>query len=116
VGKDSSSNSQAQSQQSQYSVNKYYLGRTLPAFVVITHKEEYLTDTIGIKLLKEQGILKKDGIGDDIDMDAGDASKYGKDAVNGIVRYIIDDKKYPNAYYHIVKTMKYIGLADKHSH
>jgi len=88
-----------------------YVGRRALALVVVTHKEEYLTDTIGIKLLKKQGILKNDGIGNDIDLNPGDTSKYGNDAANGIVRFIIDDKKYPNAYYHIVKTMKYVGPA-----
>jgi hypothetical protein len=88
-----------------------YVGRRALALVVVTHKEEYLTDTIGIKLLKEQGILKKDGIGDDIDPGPNDTAKYGNDAANGIVRFIIDDKKYPNAYHHIIKTMKYVGPA-----
>ncbi len=88
-----------------------YVGRRALALVVVTHKEEYLTDTIGIKLLKAQGIIKKDSIGDDIDPGPNDTSKYGNDAANGIVRFIINDKKYPNAYHHIIKTMKYVGVA-----
>jgi hypothetical protein len=93
-----------------------YVGRRALAQVIVTHKEEYLTDTTGVKLLTEQGYLRKDGAADEYDLRPGDTGKYGNDAANGIIRFIIDDKKYPNAHNHIVKTMKYIGLYTKPSH
>jgi hypothetical protein len=93
-----------------------YVGRRAFALVVVTHKQEYLADTTSIKFLKTQGYLKNDGVGDDIDLNPGDTTKYGNDAVNGVVTYIIDDKKHPKAYAQVVKTMKYIGPAAIRGH
>ncbi|HEY2580914.1 MAG TPA: hypothetical protein VGI43_03865 [Mucilaginibacter sp.] len=89
---------------------KYYLGRRAIALVVVTHNEEYLADSTSMKMVEEKWI-KLTRL-DAFTPNPTDTLKYGSNAVNGVDRYIIDDKKYPKAYSKIITMMRYVGPVD----
>jgi len=58
------------------------IGRRAIALVVITYNQEYLADS------------------------ASDTIKYGKNAINGVNKYVINDERYPKAYLKFINAMK----------
>ncbi len=89
-----------------------YIGRRAIALVVVTRHKEFMADTNSMKLIKQDWIKSMD-LGA-FQPNPNDTVKYGRNAVNGVNRYIINDKKHPEAYLQISKAMPYIGPA-KHN-
>jgi hypothetical protein len=78
-------------------VPKYYIRTDTVVRVIVTHNKEYLIDSnyfkkfIKIKELKEMIIGYRES-------PDNDTSKYGRKAVNGVSKFIIDDQHYPKLY------------------
>jgi len=86
------------------------VGRRALALVVVSHTEEFVADSISIKIVKEK--WKKTTLEGMFIPEPENAGKYGPDAANGVIRFVIDDKKYPKAYDKIKAKLKYAGPAD----
>jgi len=86
------------------------VGRRALALIVIPHNEEFVADATSIKIVKEK--WKKTTLEGMFIPEPENAGKYGPDAANGVIRFVIDDKKYPQAYDKIKAKLKYAGPAD----
>ena len=108
---DASSNSLTPPQGGPLAGQLKFIGRRALVILVISKGKEFLADTASMKAIKEKWI-KSISIGAFM-VNPNDTLKYGKNALNGVNRYVIDDKKYPSVYQQVSKTMKYIGPADR---
>ena len=86
------------------------VGRRALALVVVTHNEEFVADSTSIKIVKEK--WRKTTLEGMFIPEPENAGKYGPDAANGVIRFVIDDKKYPQVYDKIKAKLKYAGPAD----
>ena len=80
------------------------IGRRAIALVVITHNQEYLADSASMALIKDEWI--KDITIGAFTPNPADTLKYGKNAINGVNRYVINDERYPKVYLKFVNAMK----------